>query len=849
MREISLRLAMQHERFTPAAGAVSKDFCAEPCFHCGSPIPDRTEFGVRAGGAWRPVCCAGCQAVATSILGQGLGDFYRLREIADQSGARPAADAHEDDVIYDAPAVQSQFVRSADGYSEAILLLENVRCAACIWLNEQVIAGLPGVHSVQISYTTRRAIVRWEPERIQLSRILGAIRSVGYRARPYDPGQREILDRGERRNALWRIFVAAFGMMQIMMYAFPSYLVGDGDMPRDIEQLLRWASLLLTLPVMFYSAAPFFSGAARDIRLRRAGMDVPIAMGIGIAFLASLIATWTGEGPVYFDSIAMFVCLLLVGRYLEVLARQKAVRALQHLGCFTPELAHRLADYPNSLESECVQAASLRPGELVAVRAGDAVPADGVVVRGASKVNEAILTGESRPLYKNVGDVLAAGAVNMSSGLVMRVTRAGTDTTLSGIVRMVERAAGDRPRFAETADRVAGFFVLVVLGVALLSAIFWINVAPEKALWVTVSVLVATCPCAFSLATPVALTAATGAFAHHGIIPAGGHAITTLARATDIVFDKTGTLTGGAGSLLEIRPVADIPAEECLRIAAMLEANSSHPVAVAILASARYQRVAVGLPVEENAHPGEGVEATDQGRRYRIGTPEFVTALCPTPCDPVCAALDRSAVWLGGESGVIATLHFDEELKICAKETAAALRAQGCTLHLLTGDSLTVANRVAALLGIERIRSRAKPQDKHDYVRALQREGRVVAMVGDGVNDAPVMAQADVSIAMGDGARLAQLNGDLVLMSANLAEIAWAVAHARRTLSVIRQNIAWAFAYNLFVIPLATGGVITPWAAALGMSASSLLVVLNALRLVEPMARPGVNLQLAPAAA
>lgn len=623
-------------------------------------------------------------------------------------------------------------------------------------------------------------------------------------------------------------------MMQVMMYAIPAYLSDSGDMTHDIEQLLRWASLILTVPVLLYSAAPFFSGAARDLRLGKTGMDVPIALGIGIAFLASMVATVTGDGPVYFDSITMFVCALLAGRYRELSARQRAARSVQHLGRLVPEFAYRLTNYPASLETEIIPAIALRPGERVMIAPGEAIPADAIVEKGVSKVSEALLTGESCPVDKRVGDSLLGGAVNVSDTLIARITCTGADTVLSGIVRMIERAASDRPEFAEIAERAAGLFVAFVLGLAFLAAVYWLATAPEKALWVTVSVLVATCPCAFSLATPVALTAATGAFARHGLIPIRGRAIGALARVTDLVFDKTGTLTQGFVRLIELRVQGRVQASECLRIAAALEASSRHPIAVAIAAAARDAGISAGAAEAAAAWVGSGIEARLNGHWYRIGAPAFVADLTAARSDGDPAEMrDADEVWLGDESGLLAVMRFGDELRSEAPEALAELARLGLKLHLVTGDGATQATRLARQLGIDRVSARALPQDKVDYVSALQQQGAVVAVVGDGVNDAPVLARADLSIAMGDGTRLAQLQADAILGSGNLADLAWSVAQARKTRLIVRENLVWAFLYNLVVIPLAFGGAITPWAAALGMSASSLLVILNALRLVD----------------
>ena len=817
------------EQASVPAGAPSAGSAGMECFHCSLPVHPDTQYFVAAGELRRAVCCAGCQAVASAILGQGLGDYYRLRDAAAQTVLQQAS--IEDLRCYDDPRIQEGFVRRVGDASEALLVLEGIRCSACMWLNEQVISRIPGVLSANINFATHRAQIRWDPEKVRFSAILEAILTVGYRAHPYDPRRVDLVRRDEQRQALGRLFVAGFGMMQVMMYAIPMYLADTGDLSWDIERLLRWAGLVLTLPVMLYSAAPFFYGAVRDLKLRRLGMDVPVALGLAIAFGASVVSTVAGGGDVYFDSISMFVCILLLGRYLELFARQRATQALQYLGWLVPEFAERLPRYPASLQPERVPVVTLRPGEHVIVSTGQKVPADGIVEHGEGAVDEALLSGEARPVHKRPGDALAGGGVNLSNPLVMRITHVGANTVLSGIMRLVERAAGEKHQLAVIADRVAGMFILSVLVLSCIAAGYWAITDPAKAIWVMVSVLVATCPCAFSLATPVALTATTGELARRGFVVIRAHAVEALARTTDLVLDKTGTLTCGDVRLLELIPKGVLSRDRCLQVAAALEAGAAHPIAAAVARAARHAGLETLAAQGVESFAGKGVAAIVDAQQYRIGSPRFVTEW-GTAEHSVVAVNDSDEVLLADDSGVLATLKFGDELRPDALQAVAALKQLGLKLHLVTGDADSRARDVAARVGIDHVVARTLPEGKQGYVRELQSRGAVVAVVGDGVNDAPVLAQADVSVAMGDGAHLAQTQGDAVLVSGRLQDLAWAARHARKTLRIIRQNIAWAFAYNLAVLPLAFAGVVAPWAAAVGMSASSLLVVLNALRLV-----------------
>jgi Cu2+-exporting ATPase len=806
---------------------------APTCFHCGLDVAPAEARWFPIAGARRPFCCTGCEAAAAAIAGAGLEAYYALREAA--TGA-PLSDARSaaEFCAFDDPAFQASFVAAgADGSREAALLLEGIRCSACVWLNEQVIQRLPGVTAVSINYATGRAQVRWDPARLALSEILAAVGRIGYRAFPYDRLRADALHRSERRTALWRLFVAGFGMMQVMMYALPAYIAGaEGGMPADVAALMRWASLALTAPVVAYSAQPFFLGAWRDLKAWRAGMDVPVALGIAAAFLASVWATLHRTGEVYFDSIAMFVFLLLAGRFLELEARHRAGAALAHLGRLVPAQAERLRAFPGPVDTEPVAVSSLRPGDFVLVRPGSRVPADGTVAQGEGTVNESLLTGESHPVAKRPGSAVIGGAISVTTPFVVRVERVGADTVLAAIVRLVERAMTERHQLVEIADRYAHWFVAGVLLVAAVAAVVWSAIAPERALWIAVSVLVVTCPCALSLATPVALTVATGELARRGVIVTRGHAIEALARATDVVLDKTGTLTHGELRVAAARALGALPLERCEALARALEAASEHPIARALARHAEAPRSATRAAEALVTHPGRGVEGHVDGVRYRLGTRAFCTELARAPCDSADAA-DASAtlVHLVAEGTWLAEFELTDTLKTGAEALVRRLEAMGKRVHLLSGDAAGPVGAAAAALGIAAVRSEADPAAKQAYVRALQRAGALVAMVGDGVNDAPVLAQANVSVALGTGAEVAQTQADAVLLSGEPAALADAFDVAQRAMRVIGQNLGWAVLYNLAAVPAAAAGLVTPWMAGIGMSGSSLAVVLNALRL------------------
>jgi len=830
-----------------AFGEADRAACAVPaealradlssrCFHCGLPNPAGERWRCEIDGALRSFCCAGCLGIARTIQAAGLDAFYANRTAAADKPDTPR-EADDEWSRWDSAPAQAGYVRDAgDGEREASLILEGIHCGACIWLIESWLGRQPGVIAASVNFATRRASVRWRADAARLSGILRAVAAIGYRAFPYDPSRREALARGESRALLLRVAVALLAMMQVMMLAVPTYVTIDGVEPAH-RRLLEWASLTLTLPALLYSAAPFFRGAWRDLRLRHPGMDVPVALGLGAAFAASAWSTLGGgSGDVYYDSITMFIALLLVARYVELVARRRAGDAIESCARARPAVAERFAAWPDRADVSTVGAADLAEGDAVLVRPGATAPADGVVVDGRASVEEAILTGESRPRGVEPGERVLAGSVVRDGALVVRVTGAGEATRLAAIERLAERAAAARPRAARLADRVAGGFVAALLVVAALTAVVWSQLDPSRALAVTFAVLVVSCPCALSLATPAALAAATAALARRQIVIARADALETLARTTHVVFDKTGTLTRGRVALLEVALPGGLTREQALALAASLEARSEHPIAQAFRGAGVD---AARLPVarEVTVIPGSGVEGVIDGRRLRIGRPDFAAALAPRGADGGSPAPARGDVVLADATGVLARFRLGDALRPNAAALVAALRGAGIVPVLLSGDSAANVAEVARAIGIDDAQGDLQPEDKRDRLLELQRAGAVVAMVGDGVNDAPSLAQAQVSISLGSATPLAQWTADVVVLSDELERIGEAIEHARRAFRVVRQNLGWAFVYNLVAIPAAAAGLVTPLVAALGMSASSLLVVSNALTVARVRSR------------
>ena len=758
--------------------------------------------------------------------------------------------------------------------AEAVLAVEGIHCSACTQLIELRVGALPGIGAIEASLATHRVRVRWDAAATTLKDILGAIARAGYRAWPLTAGRSGPLQDGQRRarrTALWRLFVAGFSMMQVMMYAFPAYLAIEGEMSADIDALLKIASFVLTVPVLVFSAAPLYAGAWRDLRARRIGMNVPVVLGITVTFVASTWSTFIVPGPVYYDSVSMFVFLLLGARYLESLARARASSAIDALLEAQPATALRFDAWspeasPATWSTQAareVAAESLRAGDHVLVQIGASIPADGVVVQGASLNDEALLTGESRPVARGIGAAVTGGAINLTAPLVVRVSAVGLDSRASAIVRMMEHAANRKPALLQLADRHAGTFLWAIMALALAAGLAWWQIKPARAVWVAVAVLIVTCPCALSLAAPAAQAAAIGNLARHGVLVTQGHALETLVRVTHFVFDKTGTLTTGRMQLIDTIVLGDLEEgtrkqEDVLRLAGRLEAQAVHPVAqtlamaAAPLLVADKQQADANIPLLTDSieTPGAGIEARVNGRRVRIGSPAFAGALHGQlfPAHAATRLGAHTLVALADERGWLGAFALGDGIRPGARAMVAALRDAGCRVSMLTGDHLDAARRVAAAVGIDDVQAAMTPEQKTKSVAALQRSGTVVAMVGDGVNDAPVLAQAHVSIALGSGAPLAQTRSDMVLMSTRPADLAHAVTVARRTQAVVRQNIVWAAAYNLVAIPFAAAGVLTPWMAGLGMAMSSLIVVGNSMRLWQgaPHATPAPTFSTAP---
>jgi len=803
------------------------------CFHCDLPVPRGLNLTVTINDHKEPMCCYGCQAVARAIVDSGNVDFYRHRTAPSPTGQQLLPDFIRQTQVYDHPEIQKSFVRTAGEHQrEAALILEGITCAACVWLNERHVAQLPGVLDVQVNYATHRARVRWDDTRIKLSDILQAIHNIGYSAHPYDPQQQQQAFERERRSQIRRIGIAGALGMQVMVLSIALYVGEWSGMEAGFRSFFRWIGLLLTTPVLLYSGAPFFRGAWRDLRNRSVGMDVPVALGILVAFGGSLHASWTGEGQVYYDSVVMFIFFLLSSRYFELMARKRSAETMEQLSLALPAMATRITATGDSEQQDLIPLTELQPGDTVLIKPGETVPADGMILGGASSVSEALLSGESTPISKGPGGHLIGGSINIESPLYLRVEQVGLDTVLAEIVRLLEQAQGEKPAITRLADRVASWFVGTVLIVAAAVGYYWWQQSPDNWLPILVAVLVVTCPCALSLATPTAISAATGSMLGHGLLTIRSHSLESLARCSHIIFDKTGTLTFGTPKITRIQCLSHLDERTVLAIAAALEGPSEHPAGKAIVTAATGGKSITASDYKN--FPGAGISARIDEQQWFIGNPEFITAHTDIASDDLPAGSDcGTRVWLADARQLHAQFLLHDTLRPEAPAVIKALQDAGKQVLLMSGDNQAAAQQLASEAGIKEVHADMTPADKLQRVQALQQQGALVVMVGDGINDAPVLAVADVSIVMRDAAHISQASADMVLISDNLEALTGGILLARKTLRIIKQNLSWAVGYNLVALPAAAFGFVAPWMAAIGMSSSSLLVVLNALRLTR----------------
>ncbi len=786
------------------------------------------------------------------VLERGTGHSGRQQE-SESAGLR----------VFDEPQEWLRFSRHANQHGhlmddtstvwESQVLVSGMHCAACSLMLEQSLLAIHGVQAARVSAASQRASVVWSSAFTRPSEWLQAPRALGYTLSPALDTAASDQTRKDAQLALWRWLVAGFCMMQVMMYAFPAYITQPGEITPDIEKLLRWASWVLTLPVLFFSCRPFFENALRDLRRRNISMDLPVALGILITFAISSAATFETEGwwsaEVYFDSLTMFVFFLLTGRWLEQRLRARTSGALDSLMQRLPDSVQR--QLPNG-EFEQVVVRRLNVGDLVRVLPGQAFPADGLIESGNTFADEALLTGESRPVVRPVGAFVMAGSYNLSATVEVRIQQLGQATRYAGIVALMQHASVDKPRLAQLADRVAKPFLWFVMLSALFAAAYWWHIDPARAVMAAVAVLVVTCPCALSLATPTAMLTSAGVLASQGVWVRRLQALEALAEIDTVVFDKTGTLTQARMGLGNMVSRDGVSPETAIALAAGLARHSLHPVSRALLAAfdestsprgdfSDGSALANGFRLTEVIeHAGQGVQGflTETFRGVTSGLVRFGSAaFCGVNGvdGGMLTAPDTSSlqVFLADESGLLARFELTEVVRPDAFEAVKRLQAAGFEVQMLSGDSRVAARRVAERLGIQHVRGDCTPQSKLAHLQALQGRGHKVLVVGDGLNDGPVLARADVSVAVGQAVPLAQAQSDFIIPDGQLLMLGNMPAQARRAMSIVRQNLIWAVAYNVICVPLAISGYLPAWLAGLGMAISSLFVMLNAARLAR----------------
>ena len=789
---------------------------SDSCFHCALPIPAGCTLTVELDNVDQPVCCPGCKAVAELIRDTGMSRYYELRDAPDPGAGRPPEEVAEWSV-FDSKDMLDAFTERHEDLRTVTIYVGGMYCSACSWLIETTMSKQPGVRSADVNPITHRLRLQFHPGDTGLSACLAKLAELGYQPQPLSPESTTRPEVEEQRNALKRLLVASLGMMQVMMFAVGLYAMDFQGIDPDMQHFLRLVSFFVTTPVVFYAAKPFFTSAWRGLVNRKPGMDLPVSIAVGAAYAASVYATFTRAPAVWFDSVTMFVFFLTLGRFLEMRARHRSIDRSTALSSLLPNTATRIDGETHAV----VPVSQLRSGDSVLIRAGEPVPADGLLASESTSVDEALLTGEARPQVKQTGDVLSAGSINLDRLVEMTVTKTGSDTTLGTISRLSERARYARPSFVTLADRIASYIVVALLLVAAGVATFWYFADPERAFVITLSVLVVTCPCALALATPAAFAAAGSRLSQLRLLVTNGNAIESLSRVTLGMFDKTGTLTMGAPQVSSVFVIDNAWTEkDCRLIAAALEHASTHPLARAF-----------ALPDElppvsgEEIVVGQGVRGAIDGREWRIGNADFVGGGAATE--------DSTAtqVFLGVDGNLVAWFELEDELRPDARQTIDALRALGVDAALVSGDNRLAVESVAKKLGIAESHSGCTPENKLAVIEKAQQSGERVVMIGDGINDAPVLAGADTSIAPAHGALLAQTSADVIMLGDSLAPLTTAIAMSRKTMRIVRQNLTWAIVYNALALPLAAAGFVPPWAAAIGMSASSLIVVLNALRL------------------
>lgn len=801
------------------------------CFHCGNPVPADEDLSVAVDGGLQPVCCVGCRAAVRFLLSHGLDDYYRLRE--QPTGHRPGEGAAAASHWFAEPDVASAFLTpDSSGRIRATLALDGAHCAACAWVLEHCLVELPCIEHVRVDLAQARLHVTWhDPDSTgdnaaaagqHLARLLEQVNGLGFDAVPARPDQELELQARQRRRSLQAIGIAGIGSMQVMMLAIADYAGWFSGMAADQRALVIWAQMVLTTVVVLWAARGFFSAAWATVRAGRVGIDVPVSLAIGLGWGVSTLVVLSGgieRGEhVYFDSVAMFTFFLLLGRHLEQSTRHRIARADADFRALLPSTVQRLAA-DGTMTAILPQ--QLQPGDLMQIPPGGTVPADARLEGEASaRLDCAALTGESALVAIAPGGTIAAGSRNAGRTLRLRVLRPADQSALAALPRLVERARQQRPETLHLADRAAAALVVAVLGIAVCTALIWWHLDPSQVLPITLATLMVTCPCAFALATPVTLTAASIRLRRLGIVLTDGRALERARNLATICFDKTGTLT--KPHTLHCEPVAGWSREYCLQAAATLEADVPHPIANLFRDQLQGHSSGASNVV---LHEGLGVSGEWDNRCWRLGRPTWAGGATNEQ--------DQGRIHLTADGDLCARFRIDEHLRPDALETVTRLRARGLHLAILSGDNPDRVASIATQLAITDWEGGLNPAAKLDQLNHRRQQQGAMMYVGDGLNDAPGLGRADLAVAMASACDFTRAAADAIVLDERLGAVEALLQVAARTRRIVRQNLAWALGYNALAMPLAVTGMIAPWAAAIGMSASSLLVLGNALRLLR----------------
>ena len=807
------------------------------CFHCGERVPTGIAIFVTISHKSQAMCCIGCEAVATTIVDNNLTDYYRFRTELAPKGSALIPEQLKRNQLLDEESLQSEFTYKTDEYKETILSIDGITCSACAWLIEMQLDKVEGINSISVNATTQRATVRWQDKKLKLSEIITKVQDIGYQAFPFKASQSEENNQIQAKAFIKRLGISGILMMQVMMIAVGLYFGAFSGMEKHNLIYLRWASLVLTIPIICYGALPFYQGAIRSLKAHRLSMDVPVTIAITLAFSASAWATISQQGEVYFESVAMFTFLLLIGKFLEFRARSRAAEVSANLLKLMPMTATKIIDNKEIF----IAAKQLIIGDLVIIKPGQLVPADGSITLGESQLNEAMLSGEQIPVTKSVGDKVFAGTINGDSNLQVKVTQESSHSFLSQLIRLSETSQAHKPKLAQLSDKVAQYFVALILICAVTTAFYWQQHLPEQAFWITLSVLVVTCPCALSLATPTALTCSTTRLNRDGIMIKSSHVMETIPQVTSFAFDKTGTLTTGDFVIKNTLILGCFNQEQTLSFAAALESHSEHPLAKAFKLYRNFKHSASEVVV----HPGKGVSGCINKQIFTVGKPSWLLEKTPDLDrykDAQCVLVVKNNSHI---NELIAVFYLEDHIRDDAQLVLDQLKEKKIQTIMLSGDNESGCKKVSDILSMDKIYSGLNAQDKVSRLKELQgisnnsdkglitKVKNTVAMIGDGVNDTPVFGAAHVSIAMGSGTDIAKNGADVILLHNQLSALQTLLAVANKNRIIIYQNYSWALGYNVIVLPLAMAGFITPYMAVIGMSASSLIVITNSLRLLK----------------